>query len=137
MSEERVQISMSNTKKEMLEAYEALLAEVQAKSLENPKEVQTKAVQETEERLNREHRFAFDLAQKETEGQLRLKDQQIELLQQKIKEIESQLKEAGVKVANSEETVRDIALRAIDSSAMTSRTLAREPRTTTTRDTDE
>ena len=26
MSEERVQISMSNTKKEMLEAYEALLA---------------------------------------------------------------------------------------------------------------
>ena len=36
MSEERVQISMSNTKKEMLEAYEALLAEVQAKSLENP-----------------------------------------------------------------------------------------------------
>lgn len=116
---------MSNTKKEMLEAYEALLAQVQAESLESRmQEVQTKAVQETEERLNREHRFAFDLAQKETEGQLRLKDQQIELLQQKIKEIESQLKEAGGKVANSEETVRDIALRAIDSSAMTSRTLA-------------
>ena len=28
---------MSNTKKEMLEAYQALLAEVQTKSLENPK----------------------------------------------------------------------------------------------------
>ncbi|WP_297131884.1 hypothetical protein [uncultured Porphyromonas sp.] len=28
MSEERAQISMSNTKKEMLEAYQALLAEV-------------------------------------------------------------------------------------------------------------
>ena len=109
-----------------------------AESLESRmQEVQTKAVQETEERLNREHRFAFDLAQKETEGQLRLKDQQIELLQQKIKEIESQLKEAGVKVANSEETVRDIALRAIDSSAMTSRALAREPRTAAPRDTDE
>ena len=109
-----------------------------AESLESRmQEVQTKAVQETEERLNREHRFAFDLAQKETEGLLRLKDQQIELLQQKIKEIESQLKEAGVKVANSEETVRDIALRAIDSSAMTSRTLAREPRTAAPRDTDE
>ena len=111
---------------------------MQAESLESRmQEVQTKAVQETEERLNREHRFAFDLAQKETEGQLRLKDQQIELLQQKIKEIETQLKEAGVKVANSEETVRDIALRAIDSSAMTSRTLAREPRTAAPRDTDE
>ncbi len=100
-------------------------------------EVESKAIKATEERLNREHRFEFDLAQKETEGQLRLKDQQIELLQQKIKEIESQLKEAGVKVANSEETVRDIALRAIDSSTVTSRTLAREPRMTATRDTEE
>ena len=40
MSEERAQISMSNTKKEMLEAYQALLAEVQTKSLENPREEQ-------------------------------------------------------------------------------------------------
>ena len=54
---------------------------MQAESLESRmQEVQTKAVQETEEHLNREYRFAFDLAQKETEGQLRLKDQQIELL---------------------------------------------------------
>ncbi len=39
MSVERVQISISNTKKEMLEAYELLLAEVQAKSLKSPKKV--------------------------------------------------------------------------------------------------
>ena len=91
-------------------------------------EVESRAIKATEERLEREHRFKFDLAQKETEGQLRLKDQQIELLQQKIKEIETQLREAGLKVSTSEETVRDIALRAIDSSAMTSRALSREPR---------
>ena len=45
MSEERTQISMSNTKKEMLEAYQALLAEVQTKSLENPREEQKRIEQ--------------------------------------------------------------------------------------------
>lgn len=101
-------------------------------------EVEPRAIKATEERLEREHRFKFDLAQKETEGQLRLKDQQIELLQQKIKEIETQLREAGLKVSTSEETVRDIALRAIDSSAMTSRALSREPRPSSVREgTDE
>lgn len=100
-------------------------------------DVETKAIKETENRLNREHRFQFDLAQKETEGLLRLKDQQIELLQQKIQEVDRQLKEAGIKVAHSEETVRDIALRAIDSSTITSRTLARESRTTSPRDTSD
>ena len=77
MSEERAQISMSNTKKEMLKAYKALLDGVQKKSLENPKE--------------------------------------------------------ELKVSTSEETVRDIALRAIDSSAMISRALSREPRPTASR----
>lgn len=97
-------------------------------------EVESRAIKATEERLEREHRFAFDLAQKETEGQLRLKDQQIELLQQKIGEIEAQLREAGLKVSTSEETVRDIALRAIDSSALTGRALSREPRPTAGRE---
>lgn len=97
MSEERVQISMSNTKKEMLEAYEALSAE------------------------------ELDAFAREVTGGF---ERFVTLLQ-------SQLKEAGVKVANSEETVRDIALRAIDSSTVTSRTLAREPRMTATRDTEE
>ena len=78
MSEERAQISMANTKKEMLEAYKALLDGVQKKSLENPK--------------------------------------------------------AGLKVSTSEETVRDIALRAIDSSAMISRALSHEPRPTASRE---
>lgn len=96
MSEERAQISMSNTKKEMLEAYTALLDGVQKKSLENPKEEQKR----------------------------------IKLLQQKIREMETQLREAGLKVSTSEETVRDIALRAIDSSAMISRALSRESRPT-------
>ena len=100
MSEERAQISMSNTKKEMLEAYKALLDGVQKKSLENPKEEQKR----------------------------------IELLQQKIREMETQLREAGLKVSTSEETVRDIALRAIDSSAMISRALSHEPRPTASRE---
>ncbi|MBR8773685.1 hypothetical protein IX306_000798 [Porphyromonas levii] len=94
-------------------------------------EAETRAIAVTEERLNREHRFEFDLAKKETEGQLKLKDQQIELLQQKISEMELQLKEAGVKVANSEETVKDIAFRAIESSTLSHRTFAREQRLAT------
>lgn len=94
-------------------------------------EAETRAIAVTEERLNREHRFEFDLAKKETEGQLKLKDQQIELLQQKISEMELQLKEAGVKVANSEETVKDIAFRAIESSTLSYRTFAREQRLAT------
>ena len=38
MSEEREVISMSNTKKEMLEVYNELLKKAEAKSLESPKE---------------------------------------------------------------------------------------------------
>lgn len=128
MSEERVQISMSNTKKEMLEAYEALLAEVQAKSLENPKEEQKRVSEQKvvaqAEALSVEELDAF--AREVTGG-----------FERSVTLLQSQLKEAGVKVANSEETVRDIALRAIDSSTVTSRTLAREPRMTATRDTEE
>ena len=100
-------------------------------------EATSKAIATTEERLKREHRFEFDLAQKETEGQLLLKDQQIGLLQQKIKEMETQLREAGVKVAKSEETVKDIAFRAIESSTVTTRAFAREQRPSTPRDTTE
>lgn len=85
-----------------------------------------RATAETKEQLTREHRFEFDLAQKETEGQLKLKDQQIELLQQKIREMDTQLKEAGVKVTNSENTVRDIAFRAIESSASAPRAISGE-----------
>ena len=97
MSEESAQISMSNTKKEMLEVYEALSAE------------------------------ELDAFAREVTGGF----------ERSVRLRQSQLKEAGVKVANSEETVRDIALRAIDSSTVTSRTLAREPRMTATRDTEE
>lgn len=97
-------------------------------------EATAKAISATEERLNREHRFEFDLAKKETEGQLKLKDQQIELLLQKMKEMEAQLKEAGLKVANSEETVKDIAFRAIESSSVTSRAFAREQRASVPRE---
>ena len=80
MSEEREVISMSNTKKEMLEAYNELVKEVEAKRLESPKEDQKRVQQE---------------------------------------------------VATSEETVKEIAFRAIESSTLTSRALVREQRMST------
>lgn len=51
--------------------------------------------------------------------------------------METQLREAGVKVAKSEETVKDIAFRAIESSTVTTRAFAREQRPTAPRDTIE
>lgn len=97
-------------------------------------EATAEAVRTTTERLESEHRYRFDLARKEAEGELKLREQQVELLETKVRGLEAQLKEAGLKVATSEETVKDIALRAIDSSTLVGRSLTRDARPTPPRD---
>jgi hypothetical protein len=74
---------------------------------------------ETETRLTTIHKYEKELQEKETQGILNLKEHQIKSLEAKIKEMETQLKEAGIKVDNSEKTVKDIALKAIENASKT------------------
>jgi hypothetical protein len=78
-----------------------------------------KAQAETEKRLQSVYAYEKQLREKEVEGILNLKDHQIQALQSKIKEMEQQLKEASTKVDVSEKTVKDIALKAIESANKT------------------
>jgi virulence-associated protein VapD len=71
---------------------------------------------EKETRLQTIYKYERELQSKETQGLLNLKDQQVKSLEAKIKEMEVQLKEAASKADNSEKTVKDIALKAIESS---------------------
>lgn len=78
-----------------------------------------KAQGETESRLSITYQYEKDLREKETGGILNLKDHQIKSLEAKIKEMETQLKEASQKVDTSERTVKDIALKAIENATRT------------------
>ncbi len=82
-----------------------------------------KAIQETAtattNKLSTEYEYQKTLFEKEMQGTLNLKDHQIKTLEAKIKEMEAQLKEAASKVDNSEKTVKDIALKAIENSTKT------------------
>lgn len=77
-------------------------------------------VQQAEERLTaslqRENDFERKLLLKENEGILQLKDQTIGTLQQRIKELEDMLKQQQSKAEAADKNVKDIAIKAIESS---------------------
>ncbi len=79
------------------------------------------AVQQAEERLTtslqRENDFEKKLLLKENEGILLLKEQTIGTLQQRIKELEDMLKQQQSKAEAADKNVKDIAIKAIESSA--------------------
>ena len=85
-----------------------------------PKELE-KAVQsaksELETRLKTEFNYEKTLLAKENQGLIQLKDLQITTLENKVKEIESQMKLLGQKAETSEKSVKDIAIKAIESSS--------------------
>jgi len=85
-----------------------------------PKELE-KAVQsaktELETRLKTEFNYEKTLLAKENQGLIQLKDLQITTLENKVKEIESQMKLLGQKAETSEKSVKDIAMKAIESSS--------------------
>jgi len=72
--------------------------------------------------------YEKELREKEVEGIINLKDHQIQTLQSKIKEMEQQLREASSKVDVSEKTVKDIALKAIESAGKTQFVEREKPR---------
>ena len=95
-------------------------AELKKGSEDFPKEIEKAVINartELENKLNSSFKFDKELLAKETEGILNLKNLQIKTLENKITEIEVQLKAAGQKVDVSEKSVKDIAMKAIDSSS--------------------
>ncbi len=94
-------------------------AEIKKASEQFPRELEN-AIKETktqlEDKLTTEFQYEKNLSAKETEGVINLKDLQISTLENKIKEMEAQLKVSSQKADVSEKSVKDIALRAIESS---------------------
>jgi len=95
-------------------------AELKKANEDFPKEIEKAVINartELENKLNTASKFEKELLAKDTEGIFNLKNLQIKTLENKITEIEAQLKAAGQKVDISEKSVKDIAIKAIDSSS--------------------
>jgi len=99
-------------------AAEAELNELRAKASGFPKELE-KAITTTEkavaEKLTMQFSFEKQLTAKQTEGELKLREQTITTLQSKIKDLEAANKELSGKSITAENTVKDIAIKAIES----------------------
>ena len=124
---------LESTLKEKRLAFEKEFAEREKEILKNekefaglkkaseqfPKELEKaieKATTEQKDKLATEFNYAKDLTAKEAEGIINLKNLQIETLENKIKEMETQLKASSQKADISEKSVKEIALKAIESS---------------------
>jgi hypothetical protein len=102
-----------------LKAAEKELQELRANSIAFPAELEktvAAAVKANTEKLQLEFKFVTDLKARETEGELKLKDQTIETLRAKIKDLEAFNKELAQKTTTAESNVKDIAIKAIESS---------------------
>lgn len=99
---------------------EAELKELRIKNAAFPDELE-KAVNAASlaisEKLETQFGFEKELKKKETEGELKLKDQIIATLNAKIKDMETSIKELSQKATTAESSVKDIAIRAIESSS--------------------
>jgi hypothetical protein len=99
---------------------ETELNELRTKAAAFPAELEkavSSAIKTTTEKLETTFRFEKELKEKETTGELKLKDQIIETLKNKIKDMEASLKELSQKTATAEANVKDIAIKAIESSS--------------------
>jgi hypothetical protein len=80
------------------------------------KEVET-AIKITGDNLKKEYDYQIVLIKKEYESELKLNSQAVENLQNRIKDLELQLKQAFAKTDNAEKNVKEITMKAIESSA--------------------
>ena len=76
-----------------------------------------RAVKDTETNLTREFTHQKELESREQKAELSLKNQSIENFQGRIKDLETQLKQAYSKVDSAEQNVKQITIKAIESSA--------------------
>ena len=103
-----------------LKSAETELAELRAKSVAFPKELEKAvdaAVKAATEKTETAFRIEKELREKEVEGELKLKDQIIQTLNAKIKDLETSLKELSQKTVTAETSVKDIAIKAIEHSS--------------------
>jgi len=103
-----------------IKSAEKELAELKARNEAFPAEMEkaiSAAVKNETARLKIENGFEKDLIAKQTEGELKLKEQTILALQSKIKDLELTIKELTTKAVTAEASVKDIAIKAIESSS--------------------
>jgi hypothetical protein len=99
---------------------ETELKELRIKSAAFPAELKKAVdadVKLATDKLQATFRFEKELREKEIEGELRLKDQIVDTLKGKIKDVEASLKELSQKAVTAEASVKDIAIKAIESSS--------------------
>jgi len=112
-------------------AAEKELAELRLKAESFPSELEKavqEAINETTARLEKDYKFEKQLLLKDHEGEIKLKNQQIESLMAKIKDLELQLKQAYSKAENAENNSKEITLKAIQSSGQIKIIEKEEPR---------
>ena len=108
-----------NAREQSVSAAEKELAELRTKAENFPSELDLAvqaAIKNTTAQLEKDHKFEKQLLLKDHEGEIKLKSQQIESLLSKIKDLETQLKQAYSKAENAESNSKEITLKAIQSS---------------------
>ena len=103
-----------------IKSSETELAELKARNEAFPAEMEkaiSAAVKNETARLKIENGFEKELTAKQTEGEMKLKEQTILALQSKIKDLELTIKELTTKAVTAEASVKDIAIKAIESSS--------------------
>jgi hypothetical protein len=103
-----------------LKAAEAELAELRKENAEFPTRLEkalTEKEAEVTARLQTQYDFNIKLMGKQNEADIRLKEQTIGSLQEKIKEMQIQLKENTDKANRAESNVKDIAVKAIENAS--------------------
>ncbi len=121
LSEKKISFEKEIVEREQKVAeVEAELKELRTKTNNFPKDLENtvkKAEELMESKLAMQYNFEKELTEKQTAGELALKEQSIVLLKEKIKEQEQFVKELSKKASDAEGNVKDIAVRAIESSS--------------------
>ena len=103
-----------------LKLAETELKELRSKNAAFPSELDKavqSAVKTATEKLETTFNFQKELNEKEVAGELKLKDQIIQTLNAKIKDLETSMKELAQKTVTAEVSVKDIAMKAIEHSS--------------------
>jgi hypothetical protein len=107
------------TREQAVAAVEKELTELRLKAEKYPADLDKAlqaAIKETTAQLDKDHKFDKQLTAKEHDGEMKLKNQQVESLLARIKDLEIQLKQAFAKADNAENNTKEITLKAIQSS---------------------
>ena len=121
LTDKKVQFEQEVSSRELnLKNAEAELAELRKNNTEFPVKLE-KALKDKEtevsNQLKTKYGFDIQLMEKQNEADIRLKDQIITSLQEKIKEQQEQLKEYTDKANRAEANVKDIAVKAIENAS--------------------